>query len=36
MQNWYLNLRSLWPAATQFALVTALVMTLAMIAKYGI
>jgi hypothetical protein len=36
MYEWYPNLRGLWPAATQFALVTALVLTLAAIAKYGL
>jgi hypothetical protein len=33
MQNWY---RSLWSAAAQFTLITALVMTVAVIAKYGL
>jgi hypothetical protein len=36
MYQWYLSRRSLWPVATQFALVTALVLTLATIAKYGL
>ena len=33
MQNWYLGLRSVWSVAGQFTLITALVMTVAVIAK---
>ena len=36
MQNRYLGLRSFWAVAGQFTLITALVMTVAMIAKYGL
>ena len=36
MHNWYLGLRSLWSVAAQFTLITALVMTVAVIAKYGL
>jgi hypothetical protein len=36
MQNRYLGLRGLWSVAGQFTLITALVMTVAMIAKYGL
>jgi hypothetical protein len=35
-QNWYLGLRSFWSVAGQFTQITALVMTVAMIAKYGL
>ena len=36
MQNRYLDLRTLWAVAGQFTLITVLVVTVAMIAKYGI
>jgi len=36
MQNWYLGRRSVWSVAGQFTLVTALVMTVAVIAKFGL
>jgi hypothetical protein len=36
MQNWYLGLRSVWSVAGQFTLITALVMTVAVIAKFGL
>jgi hypothetical protein len=36
MKNWYLDLRSLWSVAGQFTLITALVMTVAVIAKFGL
>jgi len=36
MQNRYRDLRTVWSVAGQFTLITVLVMTVAMIAKYGL